>query len=444
MSWAEALIGALGGGAKSMSDHLKGEQELEDKRTLMKEQADLDLIKFQRAEQFKQQAANMARQQMTKDIDAQMPGLIGGAAQAAAQKQVAPQFAGARPANVSTWTPEQQASVDQARGLAVKEAEADPALQAKLAADPHMRSKAAMLAGYTDAAKTYADIGKGHLTVLGPGGIALDENNNVVGDNTGPFTARTQAAADKKATGKGMNPLTAQKIVDQMGSSVQLKPPPFVSSDEYVNGKPPADVTGQSVFKELYLRNVVAAGDETGANALAIKNSTLAQFNRLNDATTKKVNEIVGPAFDAKGKWVLDQKRTEKFAAEWGVDPQGKSPAALKNELRERALAEGLDALSGGSPAPSTSQAAPAPAPAAPTKTEASTKTAEAPKPAAAPAKPAPQEKDDSGKVIRPVLDKAAATVKPLFKGQLSAAEKRRQEEKRVWDEVQRERNASN
>jgi len=140
------ILGALGGLGQGMSNvgaqmqKSSDEQELENIRS---ENAYNKAIALQRNEiQMKSDAEDAARKKMVSDIDAAKTGII--------NQRLNDQFGNAKPADPSTWTPEQQAVVDQAKA----------ARKTELQNDDSVDTDAAWKSGYLKPSE-YATINRG-------------------------------------------------------------------------------------------------------------------------------------------------------------------------------------------------------------------------------------------------------------------------------------------
>jgi hypothetical protein len=440
MSWAEALIGALGGGAKSMGDQLKSEQELEERRALMKEQADLDLVKMQKAEQLKRQAATQARTEMTQAIDQRMGGLVDGAITPAARKQVAPQFAAARPANAATWTPAQQAAVDQARGLAEQEAAKDPALRDKLMQDPGLKARAAADAGYIPEAKTLQDMDKDRFTQVGYGAMLVDKEGNIRVDNSQGRQAERLAALEKKGAPKPFDmpqqAALAKNVDDALkGVGAAQETLPAVFAPMGTDGKPVEDKAFNNSFRKLVGKAAEQAylqGDSTSLNTII--NAAQSKLQPIRDSAMNEAIRAREGLFGADGKSKVTPDVAEKMRSMYGAQVPLSSPEEFGQFVYGWNLNRKVNSLLSprSDAAPSTPKTAPAPAP-NPAK--------EAPRtPEKEETKGAKAQESKGGKVIRPLIENVLSG--RAFDGPRRGGGNPK-DAKRLWDEEAAKRNES-
>lgn len=139
------IMGALGGLGEAVTDIAKSNRKFWDDSELQKQQAELQAQKAMALEKFKTELASTTadseRTKMTGAIDAAKQGIV--------QKAIDSKYAGAVPSDATTWTPEQQAAVDQSKELD----------RAALMKDSKTYQQAAVETGYIDP-KTAATLGQ--------------------------------------------------------------------------------------------------------------------------------------------------------------------------------------------------------------------------------------------------------------------------------------------
>jgi hypothetical protein len=127
------VMGALGGAGKAAGEFADSNIKLLGEEEIMRQRADLDTQKQQFLQDAKlaseKKYSDLARTEQTQRIDE--------AAKPFVQQAIDTKYAGAQPADPSTWTPEQQAAVDESKQLD----------QQAFLRDPNVRTKAAMTTG---------------------------------------------------------------------------------------------------------------------------------------------------------------------------------------------------------------------------------------------------------------------------------------------------------
>jgi hypothetical protein len=98
-------MGVMGGVGEAGQQYFANEQKAENQRSLLNTQAELERNKLE----FAQSLTDKARTDQVARVDTARKGIVG--------EEIDAKYKGAAPADSSTWTPEQQAAVDQSKDV---------------------------------------------------------------------------------------------------------------------------------------------------------------------------------------------------------------------------------------------------------------------------------------------------------------------------------------
>lgn len=119
------IMGALGGAGDYLAGAMQQRVKTLDQMDLETHRSELETQKAKALADYSAVLQDNARQASANRIDTARTGIIG--------KAIDSQYAGAVPADASTWTPEQQAAVDQSKGIDTAKMQNDPEITAKAA-----------------------------------------------------------------------------------------------------------------------------------------------------------------------------------------------------------------------------------------------------------------------------------------------------------------------
>lgn len=119
------IMGALGGAGDFLAGAMQQRVKTLDAMDLDTHRSELETQKAKALADYNAVLQDNARQASVSRIDAARTGIIG--------KAIDSQYAGATPSDPSTWTPEQQAAVDQSKGIDTAKMQNDPEITAKAA-----------------------------------------------------------------------------------------------------------------------------------------------------------------------------------------------------------------------------------------------------------------------------------------------------------------------